>query len=975
MNRLGIGARLFLAFLAITAVSLSSGVASWFILREISQAQVRLSSEAMPAVAATRRVADTSARLVATAPALTSARDEATRAGHEAELAALILEIDKSVADARFSVLDKATVATLEQTVDLLVSNLSVQNRLVKERLVVEQDFSRRADETLEAAVAIVDLSETLVSNASAGASAVIANLYGLVDDRLRRPETYDALDRLIEQDIYLLDRMWELRLRSSQIALLTNRLTRAIDRKDVADISASFAEHLRVVRRRVASIDDPVRRADASRFLEALGSTLGASPRGQSLYDEKMRLFMIGDELDKLADDNVGLSADVGSMAQRMLLSSETFARDTASQADQAVGTGLYVLLMSSFVAIIISGLIAWLYVERGVVRRLAKLAGAMRRLTVGDLTVEVEDEGARELQDISAAVRAFRDESSQRRALEIERELTTEELRRHREALQDLVAERTGQWQDANALLQHEVRQNAEAREQAESASRAKSGFLATMSHEIRTPMTGMLGMVRILNDSVLTDEQRKQLSIAASSGEALLGILNSILDYSKIESGMSGIDPVTFSLRETLNGVVDLMRPSAEEKGLDFTLSCDRLICSHHVADAGKLRQIVFNLVSNATKFTEQGTIMVAARRIGRGGGEQRVEISVSDTGMGISPDDQERIFEAFTQAEPSITRRYGGTGLGLAISRRYAELLGGTLCVRSSPGEGSTFTLALSLARAAAKSRSRVRAVSRGKEKARSLHILVVEDDPATRIVARTFLERLGHRVSSAKDGFEGVDLVAKARPDLVLMDISLPGMDGPEAARRMRQIAGSRALQVVAMSAHVFKEEVDRHIAAGLDGYVGKPLTPEALEHAIAKALGGSGGQPANQLDFISFNTDLGALGGETMIRILDIAEATLPKRFSKMRQLLADASPDLLASLAHATRSSAASAGFEALFESAGRLETAAKADDLKAATRYLAECEANYGLAMGEARRLVAAAAPVVQERLVANR
>lgn len=961
-NRLGIGARLFIAFLGITAVSLSSGVASWFILRGISQAQIRMSAEALPAVAATQRTADASARLVAAAPALTGARDETSRSKQEAELSALALEIRKSVTDARFSSLPGETVAKLSGTVDLLVSNLSAQNRLVKERLEAQRNFNRRADETIKAATAIVDLSETLVSNASAGASAVIASLYGLVEDPAQQVETFDALDRLIEQDIYLLDRMWELRLRSSQIGLLINRLTRAIDGREVQEISTGSQEHLRVVRRRVASIDDPVRREQASGFLQVLATSIGTSPSNQSLFSQKLRLIAIGDELDRVAADNRNLSAEVSRVAQDMLVSSENFARSTANQADRAVNAGLYFLVISTLVSVLISGLIVWLYVERSVVRRLANLAGAMQRLTDGDLTVEVEEEGTRELRAMSTAVRAFRDESKQRRALETERERTNEELRHHREKLQDLVGERTQQLQDANKLLQHEVEQHAQAREKAESASRAKSEFLATMSHEIRTPMTGMLGMVRILNESDLTAEQKRQLSVAASSGEALLGILNSILDYSKIESGNSGIDSVRFSLRDTLGGVVDLMRPSAAEKGLGLTLSCDRSIWSHHTGDDGKLRQIVFNLVSNAIKFTETGAITVAARRLAAGDQLQKIEISVADTGIGISEGDRERVFESFTQAEASIARRHGGTGLGLSISRRFSELLGGSLIVKSVLGEGSVFNLTLPLSRALPEPRRNAKSKIEAKARKRGLHILAVEDDPATRIVVQTFLEGLGHRVTMAKDGYAGLDLAAGEMPELVLMDIGLPGIDGPETARRLRAIKGAQDLPIVAMSAHVFKEEVERHLSSGMDGYVGKPLTPQALQQAIDQASAGNNDRSLPlQLDRQSFNTDFSALGRAAMIRILDAAEATLPARFSLMHRAIADKTLQTLASLAHATRSSAASAGFKALYESAGSLEAAANANDLKGVKLHLAACERNFKLAMAEARTLVA--------------
>ncbi|MBL8582692.1 MAG: response regulator [Rhizobiaceae bacterium] len=971
---MGIGTRLFLAFLAITAVSLSSGVAGWLILRQVSEAQSDLSSNALPAVAATRRAADAAAKLVAAAPALTAATDEPARAAHEAALASLVEEIDNAVSALAPATLDTDAAPRLKQTVDLLVHNLAVQNRLVKERLLIQRNFAGQAEETIGAATAIVDLSETLVSNASAGASAVIANLYSLVEDPARNTETYAALDRLIEQDIYLLDRMWELRLRSSQIALLTNRLTRAINREEVNEIAQGAADHLRVVRRRVASIDDPVRRAQASQFLQVLSGSISASPRGHSLFAAKTQLLEIGEELGRIAEDNTKLSAEVASVAQQMLGRSEAFARETASQASRAVGTGLWVLLISSGIAVVVSGLIVWLYVERGIVRRLGRLTGAMQRLTAGDLSTEVREESTPELRALSDAVRAFRDESGRRRTLEIEQERTNEDLRRHREELQILVGERTRQLEDANALLHQEVAQHALARDLAESSSRSKSEFLATMSHEIRTPMTGMLGMLRLLNDSDLPEVHRRQLAIAASSGEALLGILNNILDYSKIESGRTDVDLIAFDLRETLAGVVELMRPWATEKGLLLAFDYDPTLWSRHVADAAKLRQIFFNLISNAIKFTEHGTIRVSVRRGRATRSAQEIEIAVADSGIGISAGDQDSIFDAFTQSDPSITRRFGGTGLGLAISRRYAEILGGALTVRSTPGEGSTFTLALPLSRPKDGAKDPLRPRVTGNGLSPSLDILVVEDDEPTRLVAEAFLQRLGHRVRTVPDGYRAVTAVEQARPDLVFMDISLPGMDGPETAKRLRAVVGATSLPVVAMSAHVFKEDVDRSLACGLNGFLAKPLTPEALEAAIADASS-TVRKPERQVDRNAFEADLKALGPDAMTRILDAATAVVPGRLSAARENLERHDLDAIALIAHATRSSAASMGFEALFRSTEKLEIAARRTDLEAVQMLLVDCEADYASAMAEARGIMAAHASVTQESVATNR
>ena len=958
-NRLGIGARLLLAFLGISALSLSSGIAGWIILRDISQAQLRVNAEALPVVAAAQRTADASARLAAASPSLSSVNSEAERAGLELELAGLEGEIRRAVADAAFSSFDRDSVGELSKTVNLLVSNLSRQSGLVKGRLELEKLFGRRADGAISAAASIVDLSETLVSNASAGAAAVISNLYELIDDPSRRSQSYDALDRLIEEDIYLLDRMSELRLRSSQIGLLANRLTRAADVAEVQDIARAFNDHLRVIRRRVASIDDPIRQAQAQSFLQVLQAASGQGPWGRSLFSQRLRLIEIGGELGRLTDGNRGLSQKVSGIAQDMFAKSANFARTTASQAESAVNAGFYLLVGTSLVAVLSSILIVWLFVERSIVRRLAHLAGAMERLTAGDLAVEVAEEGTPELKAMSKAVRTLRDETTQRRALEVERERTNEELRRHREDLQELVDERTRQLRDTNARLHVEVAQHAEARETAESASRAKSDFLAAMSHEIRTPMTGVLGMVRVLNNSALSAAQRRQLAVASSSGEALLGILNSILDYSKIESGKTSIDTVSFSLRETLAGVTELMRPAAQEKGLAISFTCGSRIWARHGADEGKLRQIVFNLVSNAIKFTAHGRIAIAAAWRGDVAGCQNVAIAVTDTGIGITAGDQDRIFESFTQSDASITRRYGGTGLGLAISRRLAGLLGGKLSVRSQAGAGSSFVLELPLGRAAAPQRRPPSTAAVARQESKGRNILIVEDDKATQIVARAFVEAMGHRVSVAADGLQAISLVAGSRPDLVLMDISLPEIDGAETARRLRTLRNCADLPVVAMSAHVFKGDIEQQRAAGMNGFVSKPLEPLGLRLTIDAALRG---QAVSGIDHGALERDIAQLGPATVKRILDVAADTVPARFAAMTRALSQKHFDRLAELAHATRSSAAAAGFTSLLDAAALLEEAARANHAGRSRRLLATCKRSYQAAMAEARRLLEA-------------
>jgi len=949
LHKFGIGGRLFLAFLCITALSLTSGIVSWLILRNIADAQAVVNAQALPAVAATQRTAELSAKLIATAPALAAVTSRDGLLAEQAKLATLSQEIVKSLAEVRRLSIDPELVEVFAGSVEKMLANLKQNNELVRQRLDEDKAYRDSAEAATSAAQSVLLLSETLISNASAGASAVTASLYGLIGDPGRREDAYIALDRLIEHDIYLMERMYELRHRSAQISLLINRLGRAETRAEINEISGIFHDHAKVIRRRILSIDDPVRRKQGVEFFGAIEAAAGDVPVSSSIFGRRQRVVDLAGSLNAMAEANRDLAVTQNQIARNILDRSDEFARTTAERADNAVRIGVIVLVVTLLGAILASGAIVWFYVERNLVRRLSGLSRAMQRLTAGDLDVTVTDSGDDELRTMAVAVNQFRDESRRRLELEQERARITDELRRHREELQQLVEEQTEQIRLVNTRLRQEAIDHDEARARAEQASSAKSAFLATMSHEIRTPMTGMLGMMRLLSDTKLGPKQREHLSVAASSGEALLGILNAILDYSKVESGNVAIDKVDFDLGKLVSGVVAFMRPMAAEKGLDLRLALDSKLAPAFSGDAGKIRQILFNLVSNAIKFTEHGHVMVELKVANNRKDTQALRLTVADTGIGIAPERQQDVFQPFTQMDASITRRFGGTGLGLAISREFAGLIGAELTVASEAGAGSTFTLDMPLRKAKAAALSAEKRQRGHKTKPAACNILVVEDDDATRLVSTTVLANAGHRVKAVSSGYLALEAVGEFKPDLVVMDVSLPGIDGIETMKRIRDKLGAPDLPVVAMSAHVFKTDVARYLDAGVDAFVAKPIVHEQLLDAVA-SLGSpaasSQAQGVAALDVAAFKADVDILGSETVRRLHRIAHDSLPKRFQAMRDALKADDREALRDLAHATRSTAGSLGFPRLLQAAETLESAAAQGPTAELRQIVGACE-----------------------------
>ncbi|EGQ7877223.1 TMAO reductase system sensor histidine kinase/response regulator TorS [Vibrio parahaemolyticus] len=952
-----IGRKLLLSFIAMAMLVMLSALIGVSGFSLVAKTERNVVDAAIPAMIEARQVSELSTRIISSVQMLSNAQNEQERkeAGRVLfeQLESLLTHI-KELGGESF---DSKLLDALESNVQNVINNLAELGVTVERKLWLAKEIDTRVEEMRLLSEELEQLTRTQVQNTSTIAVANVTHIYDLLEAN-KKDQVYQALDALVEVDLDLTERLHELHLLAFK---MLNQIEEArtltnVDR--IQQIQTAFENNLKIMKRRVLAVEDPTRSKQMSQLLTELG-------KRQVVFTILLQQYENNEQSQQLMQKTLELFSELNSTVNKLVDDSNKTTTFAVDQLTNTLKFAQWSLTVISIVGLIVVVLILWRVVYVSVVKRLAEYSAALLSVAQGNLAVELEVKGKDELAHMGQAIITARNTAQALKVVAEGEAKAKRELEEHKEHLEELIEQRTSQLRQANLRLNEEVVNHAQARNEAEQASRAKSAFLATMSHEIRTPMNGVLGTARLLMDSGLNPIQKRYAEIINRSGKTLLAILNDVLDYSKIEAGHLEIRRLGFDLHQMVEDTFQLMNSRAQEKQLLFSYHIESDVSRYWKGDVTRISQVLNNLVGNAIKFTEDGEIDIYVSLNPED--ESQVLFEVSDTGIGISKKDQKTLFDAFTQAEGGLNQ-IGGTGLGLAISKRIVEAMGGVLEVDSEEGEGSRFWFSIPLEESEPVEIGVV-ASARCKVKAK---VLLVEDNEVNRVVAEGFLQSMGHQVVMAEDGLQAERIIDKQDFDIALVDINLPDCDGTDLIQRLKRIErnkpSDKALSptpMIAVSAHVFAEEVERYLAAGFDGYLPKPVEKEALATLIQDVLDGkqlllpqSGEclplsetsdtnltnenqveqdhQQREEPEMVIINpsviqSDMKILGREKMLHIIDLFRNTSADVLGQLVESAEKNDSLAVKNLAHKLKGSAGSLGLTALMNTCQSIEIAAE--------------------------------------------